>query len=135
MTAINLRNGSNKWMKPAGIGSKSIRNHPALKGMDLPALGGERRGGPIVTKTLMICTASPPYGEPGDPEYFLLAYDKATGEVAGKVPLPGRPIGTPMTYVSNGRQFIALTVSDGVPKLVSYALPNRSPQDLELSNR
>lgn len=135
MTAINLHLGANEWMKPAGIGSDAIRNHPALAGVDLPALGGERRGGPIVTKTLMICTASPPYGEKGEPEYFLLAYDKATGDIAGKVALPGRPIGTPMTYQLGGQQFIALTVSDGVPKLVAYSLPGHSIADLELLER
>ena len=64
-----------------------------------------------------------------------MAYDKTTGDVVGKVGLPGRPIGTPMTYLLDGRQFIALTVSDGVPKLFAYALPQTSPQELELSNR
>jgi quinoprotein glucose dehydrogenase len=135
MTAINMHLGSNQWMKPAGIGSAAIRNHPALAGLELPALGGERRGGPIVTKTLMICTASPPYGDPGEKEYSLLAYDKATGDIVGEVVLPGRPIGTPMTYQLNGQQFIALTVSDGVPKLVAYALPGTAKDEIELSNR
>ena len=31
---------------------------------------------------------------------LLVAYDKATGEVVGRVALPARPLGTPMTYPS-----------------------------------
>jgi len=124
ITAINLNHGDHQWMKPAGIGSEKIRNHPALAGLDLPPLGGERRGGPIVTRTLMICSKSPGYGpDAADDGAWLLAYDKATGAEVGKVPLPGNPIGTPMTYMLDGRQYIALTVSGRIPKLVAYALP------------
>lgn len=124
VTAINLNRGDHAWMKPSGMGSEKIRNHPALRGLNLPPLGGERRGGPIVTKTLMICAKSPGYGAAAaDDGTWLLAYDKATGDVVGKVALPGRPIGTPMTYMLDGRQYIALTVSGRVPKLVAYALP------------
>ena len=36
MTAINLNRGDHEWMKPAGRGSSAIRNHPALKGIQLP---------------------------------------------------------------------------------------------------
>ena len=125
MTAINLNRGNNEWMRPAGEGSETIRNHPALDGVDLPPLGGEGRGGPIVTATLMICAKSPGRGAAGaDTGTSLLAYDKATGAQVGEVPLPGRPIGTPMTYMIDGRQFIALTVLSGrVPKLLAFALP------------
>jgi quinoprotein glucose dehydrogenase len=124
MTAINLNRGDNQWMKPAGIGSAEIRNHPALRGVQLPPLGGERRGGPIVTKTLMICTRSPGRGSgASDAVSSLVAYDKATGSQIGEVPLPDRPIGTPMTYMLDGRQYIALTIGGRIPKLVAYALP------------
>src|SRR5262249_16025687 len=54
MTAIDMHTGDVAWMKPSGMGSPAIRNHPALKGLTLPALGGEGRGGPIVTRTLVI---------------------------------------------------------------------------------
>jgi hypothetical protein len=35
--------------------------------------------------------------------------------------LPGSPLGTPMTYAINGKQFIALTLMGG--QLVALALP------------
>ena len=120
MTAINLNTGDHEWMKPAGMGSDQIRNHPALRGLDLPALGGEGRGGPLVTKTLMFSAKSPVRGSQGGPA--LVAYDKATGEEVGEVPLPGRGIGTPMTYMLDGVQYIALTVSGRIPRLVAYRL-------------
>ena len=50
-----------------------------------------------------------------------MAYDKATGALLGAVPLPGSPLGTPMTYLANGKQHIALTLLGG--QLVSLALP------------
>ena len=122
MTAINLNTGDHEWMKPAGMGSDQIRNHPALEGLDLPPLGGEGRGGPLVTKTLMISAKSPVRGTTSGEGPALVAYDKATGEEVGEVPLPGRAIGTPMTYMLDGKQFIALTVSGRIPRLVAYTL-------------
>ena len=52
-----------------------------------------------------------------------MARDKATGAVVASVDLPGGPIGTPMTYLHEGRQYIALTVGGEVPELVALALP------------
>ena len=38
--------------------------------------------------------------------------------------LPGGAIGTPMTYLLDGRQYIALTVGGGrIPELIAFALP------------
>ena len=39
------------------------------------------------------------------------------------VDIPGRPIGTPMTYLHAGRQYIALMVGGEIPALVALALP------------
>jgi quinoprotein glucose dehydrogenase len=133
MTAIDMRTGDHAWMKPAGIGSPTIRNHPALAGIELPPLGGESRGGPIATKTLLISwkggsvrgeervREGPPEAaeEPG-----LVAYDKITGEQVGFAKLPSAPIGTPMTYMVDGRQYIALTVTGSPPKVVALTLPD-----------
>jgi len=132
MTAINLHTGDEAWMKPSGQGSDAIRKHPAVAGLKLPALGGEARGGPIVTKTLMISwkggslrgEASAREGPPEAAEApGLVAYDKATGEEVGFAALPAAPIGTPMTYMLDGRQYIALTITGAPPKIVALALP------------
>ena len=125
MTAIDMNTGLHAWMVPSGNGDR-IRNHPLLKGLNLPPVGGDSNfSGPLLTRTLLIhaLTAG---GTTGGPR--LVAYDKATGKELASVDLPGAAIGTPMTYRLDGRQYIALTVqgpSQGdVPELVAYALPN-----------
>lgn len=119
MTAIDLARGDHVWMHPLGEGSET-REHPLLADLELPPLGGDSFTGPLVTKTLLIHGQSGPEGEGGN---RLVARDKATGEVTGEVPLPGRPLGTPMTYSVDGRQFVAITVvTDPVPELLGLAI-------------
>ena len=76
---------------------------------------------PLLTKTLLI-SALTAGGTDGGPR--LVAYDKATGESLGSVDLPGGALGTPMTYVLDGQQYIALTVGGRVPELVAFKLPS-----------
>ena len=123
MTAYDLNRGEIAWQVPTGMGPDGVRNHPALKGVKLPPLGGQGgAGGPLVTKTLLIYGLIPAAGR--DTNGQLAAYDKRTGALLGEVSLPGTPLGTPMTYSVGGRQFVALTTLDGT--LVSLALP-RAP--------
>jgi quinoprotein glucose dehydrogenase len=121
MTAIDMRSGEHAWMVPLGRG-KAIRNHPMLKGLDLPALGGDSTlSGPLLTRTLLV-SALTSGGTNDGPS--LVARDKASGKEVARIDLPGVAIGTPMTYMLDGKQYIALTVSgDPVPELVAFALP------------
>ena len=118
MTAVDLNAGETAWMQPNGDGDR-FRNHPLLRDLDLPPLGGDGRGGPLVTKTLLISALSAG-GAGGGPR--LVARDKATGAIVGSVDLPAGAVGTPMTYMVEGRQHIALTVGGG-PRLIALALP------------
>ena len=122
MTAIDMNTGEHVWMTPLGNGDR-IRNHPMLRDLDLPPLGGDGRGNPLLTKTLLI-TALSAGGAAGGPR--LVAYDKATGEELGAVDLPRGAIGTPMTYMLDGRQYIALTIGGSPPELIAFALPEES---------
>ncbi len=121
MTAIDLDTGDHAWMQPLGNGER-VRNHPMLRDLDLAPLGGDgSRSGPLVTKTLLIYALTTG-GSDGGPQ--LIAVDKASGEELGSVDLPRGAIGTPMTYLLDGRQYIALTVGGSpVPELVAFALP------------
>ena len=119
LTAIDLNAGEHAWMQPNGNGDR-YRNHPMLRDLDLPPLGGEGRGGPVLTKTLLISALSAG-GSDGGPR--LVARDKATGEIVGSVDLPSGAIGTPMTYLYEGKQHIALTIGGDVPELIALALP------------
>ncbi len=121
MTAIDLNTGDHVWMKPMGNGDR-VRNHPLLRDLDLPPLGGDSsRAGPLVTKTLLIYALTTG-GTDDSPR--LVALDKATGSELGSVDLPGGAIGTPMTYLLDGKQYVALTVGGSrIPALISFALP------------
>jgi quinoprotein glucose dehydrogenase len=119
MTAVNLNVGDTAWMQPNGDGDR-FRNHPMLRDLDLPPLGGDGRGGPLITKTLLI-SALTAGGRDGGPR--LIARNKATGDIVGSVDLPSGAIGTPMTYRVGDRQYIALTIGGG-PRLVALALPD-----------
>jgi glucose dehydrogenase len=122
MTAIDMRSGERVWMVPLGNGD-SVRNHPMLKHLSLPPLGGDssQDSGPLLTKTLLM-NALTAGGTRGGPR--LVAFDKATGRELGSVDLPGTALGAPMTYLLDGRQYIVVGVSgDPVPGVVALALP------------
>ena len=120
MTAIDMSRGEHAWMTPLGNGDR-FRNLPLLRDLDLPPLGGDGRGGPLLTRTLLI-NAQTAGGTDGGPH--LVAYDKATGEILGSVDLPGGALGTPMTYMLDGQQYIALTVGGRMPELIAFRLPS-----------
>ena len=119
MTAINLNMGAHEWMEPNGDGNR-FRNHPMLRDLELPPLGGDGRGGVVITKTLLISALTAGGSDDGP---RLIARDKANGKIVGSVDLPAGPIGTPMTYMFANKQYVALTIGGDVPALVSLALP------------
>ena len=124
ITAIDMNTGDHAWMVPAGSGDR-IRNHARLKHLQLPPLGGDSNfTGPLLTKTLLIYALTAG-GSTGGPR--LVAYDKATGKELGSVDLPGAAIGTPMTYLLDGKQYIAITVqgrtSTDIPELITLSTP------------
>jgi len=116
-----MNTGEHVWMMPLGNGD-NIRSKPALKDLNLPPLGGDSTtSGPLLTKTLLV-SAQTTGGRNNGPR--LVARDKATGKEIASVDLPGAAIGTPMTYLIDNKQYIALTVAGRpVPELVAFALP------------
>ena len=124
ITAIDMNSGNHAWMVPAGAGDR-LRNHPRLKGLNLPPLGGDSTfSGPLLTRTLLIYALTTG-GSKGGPR--LVAYDKTSGKELASADLPGAAIGTPMTYLLDGKQYIAITVqgrtSTDVPELIALTLP------------
>ena len=126
ITAIDLNTGDHVWMTAHGDGP---RNHEALKGLDLPPLGGHlgsNAGGPLVTKTLLIVNSGGrdvPTLEDVAPT--ITAYDKDTGDYLGSVRLPSIPQGNPMTYLYEGKQYLVVAVGGrrgAVPDLIALAL-------------
>ena len=119
ITAIDMSTGENIWMTPTGAGDR-YRRHRLLRDLDLPPLGGDNaNNGPLLTKTLLIyCLTAG--GTTGGPR--MVAYAKDSGAELASVDLPSGAIGTPMTYMADGKQYIAMTMGGG-PRLVAFALP------------
>ncbi len=134
ITAIDLNKGEIVWQVAHGETPDPVRNHPALKGVDVPrtgrpgGAGGSSGGiGTLVTKTLVISGEGGAFTTPsGARGAMLRAYDKASGREVGAVYMPGAQTGSPMTYALNGRQYIVVAVSGAVMpgELIAYRLPN-----------
>ena len=128
VTAIDLNTGDHAWMSPHGDGPRS---HPALRHLNLPALGGHvgmHGGGPLVTKTLLIVNSGGRYAaDPAEAARTITAYHKDNGDYLGSVTLPAVPYGNPITYLHAGRQYIVVAIGGGggaaAPELIALALP------------
>ena len=116
VTAIDMNSGEHAWMTPLGNGDR-LRNNPMLRDLNLPPLGGDGRGAPLLTKTLLIIPVSAG-GSDGGPR--LVAYDKASGAEVASLDLPAGALGAPMTYLIDDVQHIALTVGGDVSGLVAF---------------
>jgi len=106
LVAIDLNVGTILWRVPFGD-TPSIRNHPALQGVTLPArLGVAGAPGVIVTKGGLVLG--------GGSDSALYAFDKETGREIWRMELPRRSSGTPMTYrTKSGHQFIVMATGSG----------------------
>jgi quinoprotein glucose dehydrogenase len=130
LSAINLDKGAITWQVPHGDTPDVVRNHPLLKGMDIPKTGQNGAVGLVVTKTLVIMGDPQITTAPGRSRGAMLrAYDKATGKEVGAVYMPAQQSGSPMTYMLNGRQYIVVAVSGGAysGEYIAFALP---PEDI-----
>jgi quinoprotein glucose dehydrogenase len=127
ISAINLDKGEIVWQIAHGETPDVVRNHPALKGMNIPHTGQETYNiGTLVTKTLVIAgdgqittTSDHPRGA------MLRAYDKKTGKELGAVYMPAPQSGSPMTYMANGKQYIVVAISGGAysGEYIAFSLP------------
>ena len=127
LTAIDLAKGEILWQVPHGETPDDIRNHPALKGLNIPRTGRPGVVGSLTTKTLVISGEAgfgpTPNGARGA---MLRAYDKATGKEVGAVYLPAPQTGSPMTYMMNGRQYLVVAVSGAgySGELIAFRVPS-----------
>ena len=115
--AIDMATGEFLWEKPNGNTPEHIKNHPRLRGLDIPATGQTTHAVMMPTKTLLITA---PGGEP-----VLYALDKRSGDRLGTVKLPAPGQYGMMGYLHGGRQYVVVQVASGaVPgALVALRLP------------
>jgi quinoprotein glucose dehydrogenase len=130
LAAMDLNRGELLWQTPHGDTPDNVRNHPALKGMNIPKTGqvGTSGVGLVVTKTLVVMGDPQITAPPGRPRGAMLrAYDKKTGQQVGAILLPAIQSGSPMTYRVDGKQYIVVAVSGGPysGEYIAYALPER----------
>ena len=127
ISAIDLNKGEMLWQVAHGETSDSVRNNPALKGLNIPRTGRPGLIGTLVTKTLVIAGEGGYFTTPsGVRGAMLRAYDKRTGQDAGAVYMPAPQSGSPMTYMLNGQQYIVIAISGGnySGELVAFRLPS-----------
>jgi quinoprotein glucose dehydrogenase len=126
LSAINLDKGELVWQVPHGDTPDVVRNHAALKGMNIPKTGQNGAVGLVVTKTLVVMGDPQVTTTPDHPRGAMLrAYDKKTGNQVGAVYLPAQQSGSPMTYKVNGKQYIVVAISGGSysGEYIAFALP------------
>jgi quinoprotein glucose dehydrogenase len=116
LVALDLGRGEMAWRVPFGD-TPSIRTHPLLAGVTLPArLGSAGAPGVILLKSGVIL------GGGGD--NALYAFDAATGKELARLDLARRSSATPMTYRSaSGKQFVVMATGSGAnASLVAWTL-------------
>jgi len=128
INAINLDTGDIIWQVPHGETPDTIKNHPLLKGLNIPRTGRPGNVGTLVTKTLVV-SGEPGFGmtSTGQRGSMLRAYDKKTGAEVGAVYMPAPQTGSPMTYMLNGRQYVVVAISGGTysGELLALKLPQQ----------
>ncbi len=108
-----------KWRVPFGD-TPSLRRHPALKGVTLPAsLGVAGAPGLVATAGGLLFA--------GGGDLAFHAVDAATGAEVWRHPLTRRANGTPMTYrARSGRQFVLIATGGGEDaSLMAFALDQK----------
>ncbi len=97
-----MSTGEFLWEIPNGDTPEHIRNHPALRGLNLPPTGQMGHAVMMPTKTLLVTAPG------GDP--VLYAVDKKTGQRVGTVKLPAPGQYGMMGYLHQGKQHIVVQV-------------------------
>ena len=113
LSAINLNTGEYEWQIPVG-------NIQDLQKPGDPITGMEGYGGPIVTAGGLVFIG-------GTRDKKFRAFDKKTGELLWETDLPGVANATPCTYMADGKQYVAVSIS-GYPEnpagmIMAWSLP------------
>ena len=111
LAAYDMNTGEKLWDIPIGQTPERFRNHPRLRGVNVPNLGGTGHSIQMVMGDLLVQTTEDLRGETElneDGMPVLYARDKQTGDILASVeiPIPGQ-YGM-MTYMNEGKQYILL---------------------------
>ncbi len=95
LVAIDLATGEIRWEQPVGVVPALDQHTDAADWGTVPA------GGPIVTQSGVVFAAT-------DDQAKMFAWELSSGEQIWETALPATAQATPMTYESNGRQFVVI---------------------------
>jgi quinoprotein glucose dehydrogenase len=128
IVAIDMNEGEILWTIANAETPDNVRNHPALRGLNIPRTGRQSNTiGILVTKSLLVAgepgTFTMPDGRVGA---MLRAYEKKSGKEVGAVYMPAGQTGTPMTYMLDGKQYFVVAVGgqNYGAELIAFRLPN-----------
>lgn len=117
LAAVDLSDGRLVWRRPIGT------TEELAGGLAFP-IGTPTLGGPAITAGGLVFIGA-------TLDHYLRAFDVETGEELWKGDLPTTGMATPMTYVWQGRQYVAIfaggySTVDTAPgdELVAFALPD-----------
>jgi quinoprotein glucose dehydrogenase len=130
LAAYDMNTGNKLWDLPVGETPEGIRNHPLLKGVNVPETGGTGHSIQLVAGDLIVQTTEELRGASevsakGLP--LLHARDKRTGRIVAsiEIPVPGQ-YGM-MTYLHQGKQYIVIQAGSAKrnqpSSLIALALP------------
>ena len=110
-----------------GEAPDAVKNHPAMKGIDLNNAGKPKRSPLLVTKTFLFGADGPGLfnAGPGAGGEMFRAIDKKSGAIIYELTLPTSTTGIPMTYQIEDKQYIVVaTGARGTPaELIALAIP------------
>ena len=105
LVAIDMNRGEHRWQVTVGD-TPWMRDHPLLKGLDLPPLGVSGSPGPIVTGGGLVFVTGG--------GSVLYAFDKTSGAVLWQTDLGQDGYAVPMTYQTRAaRQYVVIATGEG----------------------
>ena len=118
LTAIDLNTGEFRWQSILG-------EYDELTARGISPTGASNLGGPVVTAGGLVFIAA-------TNDKRMRAFDKDSGELVWQYRLPASAHATPMTYMVEGRQYLAIAVGGGnkynpgsfMARVMAFRLPN-----------